>query len=385
MTFSPHEDGDNVTFAQRAVRTAETSPGACQFPVLGRTLANMRKRVRIALAWAPFWAMWVLLCLSYPGQSLGSAALAATIAIGAAAVLGVAAWRLTGVVAWPEELGVRFYGAHLVTGSLFAALWVLAIVGAEALRTNHGLIQTFFDWRRVLGWYFLLGVSLYGLITFFSYTVRTGGKLREQQRLASEARLAALRQQLNPHFLFNALHSLSVLVRRNQGAAQEAIEQLGELLRYTLSDNADDVVPLAEEWRFTKTYLAIEQIRFGTRLVIEEGLAPDTMSCRVPTFALQILAENAVRHGIAPQPSGGTLMIRSRLDNGGSRLLLEVSDTGAGRGNGAPDPTAGGRGLKLLRERLVALYGPRGELVTTQSGGSNGGFTATISLPVSGS
>jgi hypothetical protein len=343
----------------------------------------MRKRLRIALAWAPFWAMWVLLCLSYPGQSLGSAALAATIAVGAAALLGLAAWRFTGVFGWPEELGLRFYAAHLVTGALFAALWVLAIVGAEALRTDQTLPRTIFDWRRVLGWYFLLGVSLYGLITFFSYTVRTGGKLREQQRLASEARLAALRQQLNPHFLFNALHSLSVLVRRDPTAAQEAIEQLGDLLRYTLSDAADDVVPLSEEWRFTRTYLAIEQIRFGPRLAIEELLAPETMACLVPTFALQILAENAVRHGIAPQPSGGVVTIRSRLAEGGARLLLEVTDTGGGTGNGAQDPTGNGRGLKLLRERLAALYGARGDLVARDSSGNGGGFTASVRLPMS--
>jgi LytS/YehU family sensor histidine kinase len=107
------------------------------------------------------------------------------------------------------------------------------------------------------------------------------------------------------------------------------------------------------------------------------------MSCLVPTFALQILAENAVRHGIAPQAEGGVVTIRSQLAEGGVRLVLEVTDTGAGMRNGAPDATANGRGLKLLRERLVALYGARGDLITTEWG-KDGGFTAAVLLPVRG-
>jgi LytS/YehU family sensor histidine kinase len=267
---------------------------------------------------------------------------------------------------------------HLLTASAFALVWLVVILGTESIRMHRGLIDTALAWKGVLGWYFVLGVSLYGLVTFFSYTVRTGARLREQERLAAEARLAALRNQLNPHFLFNSLHSLSVLVRRDQAAAQVAIEQLGDMLRYTLSEADADEVPLSEEWRFTKTYLALEQIRFGERLAIEDQLAPSTMSCLVPSFTLQILTENAVRHGIGPQSSGGSVQLRSRLD--GERLVLEVADTGAGGNPTNGGNGGGGRGLKLLRERLAALYGAAGRLDIRTA--SHGGFTASVSLPV---
>lgn len=337
--------------------------------------------MRIALAWAPFWLLWVLLCLSYPGATFGSAALAATAAVGTAALLALAAWRFTGRYGWPEELGLGFYGIHLLMASAFAMVWLVVLLGAESIRMDHGLWETAVAWKRVLGWYFVLGVSLYGLVTFFSYTVRTGARLREQERLATEARLASLRNQLNPHFLFNSLHSLSVLVRRDQAAAQVAIEQLGDILRYTLSESEADEVPLSEEWRFTKAYLALEQIRFGDRLVVEDQFAPSTMSCLVPSFTLQILTENAVRHGIGPRTSGGTVQLRSQLD--GERLVLQVVDTGVGVSssptNGGNGGSRGGRGLKLLQERLTTLYGTAGQLEIRST--PNGGFTASVLLP----
>ncbi len=333
----------------------------------------MRSSLRLVLAWAPLWGLWFLINVSSPGQSLGGAALDATLSIGTAALLGVAVWRLTGVYVWPEQLQFKFLGAHLLAGSLFALLWMLPMFGADALRRHVGLLEIV-RVPRVLA-SFAIGLWIYGLVTGVCYTVRTHGRFREQERLAAEARLAALRNQLNPHFLFNALHSLNVLVRTDPAAAQLAIEQLGELLRYTLAETEQDEVQLSEEWRFTKTYLDLEQVRFGARLSVSDHLDPSTLSCLVPSFTLQILAENAVRHGIGPVASGGVVKIRSAVRD--TSLTLEVSDTGAG----ATDASAQrGRGLRLLRERLTGLYGDAATLVTRTV--LDQGFTATVTLPV---
>ncbi len=330
------------------------------------------RSLRVLLAWVPLWGLWFLISISSPGQSLRGAALDATVAMSAAALLGIAVWRLTGVYPWPEQLQFRFYGMHLLTGALFAVLWMLPIIGTDAIRRHVGLLEVA-RLSRVLA-SFAIGLWIYGLVTGVCYAVRTRGRLREQERLAAEARLAALRNQLNPHFLFNALHSLNVLVRTDPAAAQVAIEQLGELLRYTLAETEQDEVQLSEEWRFTKTYLDLEQVRFGARLAVTDELDPNSLSCLVPSFTLQILAENAVRHGIGPLASGGVVKIRSALQD--ASLTLEVSDTGAGASAVLGQR---GRGLRLLRERLTGLYGDAATLATRTV--IDQGFTATVTLP----
>ena len=334
----------------------------------------MPTRWRFILAWAPLWGLWFLIAMSYPGATLVAAARDSTVSIGTAALLGAAVWRITGIYAWPEHLHARFYTTHLLVGSLYAVLWMLPTLGIEALRRHVSLLELAGSTHVLAS--FAIGLWIYGLVTGVAYAVRTRGRLRVQEQLAAEARLAALRRQLNPHFLFNALHSLAVLVRNDPAAAQSAIEQLGELLRYTLAETDGDEVPLAEEWRFTKTYLDLEQIRFGSRLSVSDQVAPDTLSHLVPTFTLQILVENAVRHGIGPLAAGGVVSIRSCVEDGS--LTLQVSDTGAGaRVDSAVEGR--GRGLRLLRERLTGLYGSRARLVTRTV--PEQGFTATVTLP----
>jgi LytS/YehU family sensor histidine kinase len=202
---------------------------------------------------------------------------------------------------------------------------------------------------------------------------------RLASRLSDElarAQLDALRTQLQPHFLFNTLNSATVLTTADPARANRVLLKLSELLRCTLDHTAPHEIPLRRELEQLEPYLEIQQIRFGARLAIARELSPETLDALVPTLVLQPLVENAVRHGIEPNPAGGTVTIRSRSENG--ILHLEVRDTGSGR---APEPGGAlGIGLTNTRARLERLYGAaqQVELVPAPAGGA----AVCIALPL---
>jgi LytS/YehU family sensor histidine kinase len=196
------------------------------------------------------------------------------------------------------------------------------------------------------------------------------------QRLTTEAELRALRSQLNPHFLFNALHSLGALIRHDGAAAERAVERLGDLLRYTLDAGADGDVSLRREWEFTRNYLDLERIRFGDRLGVALEVEDAALDERVPAFVLQPLVENAVRHGVARRGEGGA--VRVAVARAGGSLVLSVEDDGPGARPAALSSSPG-LGLRSLRRRLEALYGDGARLRIETTPGR--GFRATVELP----
>ena len=171
----------------------------------------------------------------------------------------------------------------------------------------------------------------------------------QAETAATRAELASIQARLNPHFLSNALHSVSALVASDPLAAEEALDRIGDLFRYSLIQSEQHIVCLADEWRFVQDYLAIEKMRLGSRLTVELSLERAAGECNVPSFVLQPLVENAIRHGIGPRTTGGTVRVTGRRVNG--RLQLEVTDDGAGARAEALD-TSGGTGLRTLRQRL---------------------------------
>ena len=192
--------------------------------------------------------------------------------------------------------------------------------------------------------------------------VRIEHKLEEQSRLLLEARLDALQRQINPHFLFNTLNSIASLIRSKPDLAREMIVKLSHILRVLLRDR-DAFVPLREELDFTDDYLDIECVRFGDKLRVVKEISPDTLDIIVPSMLLQPLIENSIKHGLEPRISGGTVTLRSRIDEG--RLLLEIEDDGVGIEPGGPTtaPVSGlvregsGIGMRNVRERILVLYG----------------------------
>jgi LytS/YehU family sensor histidine kinase len=241
------------------------------------------------------------------------------------------------------------------------------------------------------GAYYLRGFFRWFLVeNLFYWTVLGAGmawnyavKARERELRASQlesqlvqAQLQALRMQLHPHFLFNTLHAVSVLIRKGEDqAAVRMIAGLSDLLRLALDSVGAHEVPLRQEIDFVERYLAIERIRYQDRLEVSVSLAPDTLDALVPNLLLQPLVENAIRHGIARAPFASQISIQSERSEG--RLEIRIRDTGPGPQAVADSGT--GVGLRNARERLFRLYGPDQELRLTPAEG--GGALVTVRLP----
>jgi two-component system, LytTR family, sensor kinase len=285
-------------------------------------------------------------------------------------------------------ISLLFCVAWATSGKLLQLLLGLAF-NPQAVRTAVAAAGDQFwlkagkDW---LGWIFTtlpFGVAVYLSVVGIEHAIRYFVEAREREvevaRLSEQlagAQFAALQAQLNPHFLFNTLNTITVLVRDGDktGAAQ-MIEQLSDVLRRTLTRHRANEVTLEEELELVRQYLAIEQARFSDRLRPSFDVDPSLLSAAVPSFALQHLVENAIRHGIARNSDAGRLAVAARRD--GSMLEVSVSDDGPGIDTAAAETR--GHGLDSTRQRLRALYGDRGSLVVAR--GATGGTTATLRTP----
>lgn len=271
---------------------------------------------------------------------------------------------------------------HLVAALVFCAVWAsggtLLKVVLQPKSLPMGVPRFWVSWVFTT---LPFGVAVYLAVVGVEHGVRYFVQARERDtqvaRLSEQltnARLSSLQAQLNPHFLFNSLNTVAVLVR--DGARDEAarvVEQLSGVLRRTLSRSREQELPLADELALIRQYLAVEQARFSDRLRPEFDIAPDTESAAVPGFALQHLVENAIRHGIAQRTDAGRVAIATRRV--GDALDLTVTDDGPGIPTNVEQP---GHGIANTRERLQALYGPRASLDVTRIAG---GTVARMRIP----
>lgn len=199
----------------------------------------------------------------------------------------------------------------------------------------------------------------------------------ELQRHLAEARLQSLRSQLQPHFLFNALNTMSALTETDPKTARRLMEQLGQLLRMSLRHASTPLVTMAEELTFLDDYLAIETVRFEGRISVSVRAEDDTLDALVPSFLLQPLVENAIRHGVGPRLSGGRITVAVWRE--GARLLLRVSDDGLGLPEDWRARRDVGVGLRNTAARLEQLYA-RDHLFRVGPDAS-GGVEVKIDLP----
>lgn len=229
---------------------------------------------------------------------------------------------------------------------------------------------------------FVLGKPLFLMSMAVSYLLMAFERTKESERSAYEARLSAqnaelkaLRMQIDPHFLFNSLNSISALTATNAEQARTMTTTLADFFRKSLSYGAKETIPLAEELSLLEHYLAIEKIRFGKRLTVSITTDPSATNDPVPPLILQPLVENAIKHGIADSLEGGTVSIVTQKKNG--RLFITVEnprdDDAVSRKSGA------GMGLQIVRQRLHSLHGSDGDLITEAAGER---FRAVVFFPV---
>jgi two-component system LytT family sensor kinase len=208
-------------------------------------------------------------------------------------------------------------------------------------------------------------------------SARIEHRVQEQEKLLLEAKIEALKSQINPHFLFNTLTSISSLIRSQPDTARMLIIKLSGLLRRLLRSH-EHFVTLREELESVDEYLDIEVVRFGPKLAVRKDIAADTLDIIVPSMILQPLVENSIKHGLARKLGPGTIVIRSRRDNG--RAVIEVEDDGMGFVlDRLAEPMSSGIGLANVRERLRVIYGTAYQLQMTSEPGR--GTSARIEVP----
>jgi LytS/YehU family sensor histidine kinase len=275
----------------------------------------------------------------------------------------------------------RLFVTHTVAAVLVSLLWVeVAKLIAYLLSQVHsfqGLDQEFAPQAPLL---FAAGFMLYSLAVASHYVILEIEQSRAAQAralgtsiLARDAELKALKAQINPHFLFNSLNSISALTSIDAARAREMCILLADFLRMTLGLGEKALVPLGEELELLQRFLAIEKVRFGERLHVDTRVGMQAQSCLLPPLLLQPLVENAIIHGIATQPAGGT--VRLAAECSGGRLHLSVENSVD------PDATPsrkGGLGLANVRQRLETRYGKEAALRTTAE---EEFFRVTISIP----
>jgi two-component system LytT family sensor kinase len=247
-------------------------------------------------------------------------------------------------------------------------------------------------WGGALG----LGVSAIGTVLYsfqalaakseaqrrlLAETAKQAAELRE---LVVKAENSALRAQINPHFLFNALNTLAYLTQEDPPAARRVVEKLARIFRRTLERSFEPTTTLAEELEFVADYLAIECGRFDDVLRVQKLVSPETLRARVPTSMIQPLAENSIKHGICPVANGGTLTLRTeRVESAdGPRLRIVLEDDGRGMDDARLEEVTGGGagvGLANVRERLRLHYGERASVSLVSRLGE--GTVVTIELP----
>ena len=333
------------------------------------------------LAWAPLTATSIYVLVTRGGLGwLQATALAVSVFL-FYAFLCLSAWYPCRATPLGRVSFLRLLLTHLSAAVLISFVWTQAGAALSyAILSPEKFDAVRTQFRPQLNSIFTIGVLLYLLSDAFHYVLIAMENSRhaeaqavEARVLARDAELKALKAQVNPHFLFNSLNSISALTSIDPARARDMCVLLGDFLRLTLGLGERTSVRFSEELDLLQKYMAIEKVRFGTRLTMLEEIQEESKPCLLPPLLLQPLVENAVKHGIASLPEGGQVRVAAQRQNGRLAILVENSWD-----PDSPPRRSGGRGLKNVQLRLEARYGKDASLHVNNEGDL---FQVSLSLP----
>jgi sensor histidine kinase YesM len=340
---------------------------------------SFRRLLLYFSAWGPISAILLYLFASVGGLSWGSAAaLAIPLSLYYAVVCLYAWYSCRNVPAQNSTSWLR----HLAAAGVASLIWIAVAKGlAIALSSAHtfaGLDRQVARINPVLFgsgvFLYLLAVAMYYILLSNEAAHEAARREIEAQALARDSELKALKTQVNPHFIFNCLNSISALTSSDPATAREMCIRLAEFLRKTLGLGERSQITLQEEMDLIHAYLSVEKMRFGARLKLEESIEPGTLVYSVPALLLQPLVENAIRHGIATLTEGG--WIRLEVNNGTPGLLaIKVENNFDPE---APRRSGANIGLKNVRQRVDAMYSSRAKFDVSAG---EGHFQVSMQLP----
>ncbi len=277
-------------------------------------------------------------------------------------LVSILIWLLCKKISFDQTNKIFFFSFHFISAIFCSAIWLFMSYGFWYLSEGERIFEQV-DVRGIIGWQFLFGMMQYFFVAGIFYTIIYHRNLKQKEMeeaelkiLTRDAELKALKLQMNPHFLFNSLNSINALVTKDAALARKMISQLSELLRMSLESQDKLLIPLKEELDLVHTYISIEQMRFGEKMIVVEEIDPGLLTKSFPAMLLQPLLENAVKHGIANTRFGGTisLSIHQADQRIVGTVINETSDKSL-----QPKTTKNGNGISLknICQRLDRMFG----------------------------
>lgn len=362
-------------------------------PILG----HLRRLGLYLLGWIPLAAILLYLLTSPGGLSLTQGLVMVLPLCLVYAFMCLSAWYSCRGAPLATSSFSRLALTHLIAALAISGIWVLIAKGLAGALASLEVFRGF-DQKFAADYSLLLasGVMIYLLVVALHYVLSSVESSREAEKreiqacvLARDSELKALKAQVNPHFLFNSLNSISALTSIDAGRAREMCTLLADFLRRTLGLGEKVVIPLREELELVRSFLSVEKVRFGARLTVGETIVFEALECAVPALLLQPLVENAVAHGVSNLTEGGWIRLEVLWSDGNGRGVAERPEGPPGGGDllirvennfdpEMPRRRGNGVGLVNVRQRLATRYGDRARLEVRAEGDR---FRVSIVLP----